>query len=64
LLSVGWQAALALLSRLVPRLQVFFVAPPGQILLGLLVLALLAAPMLAAWQEGMRVALAALPGLR
>jgi flagellar biosynthetic protein FliR len=40
--SILWQAAVGLLARLVPRLQVYFVALPGQILGGLVLLALLA----------------------
>ena len=63
LLSVGWQVAFALLGRLVPRLQVFFIAAPGQILLGLLLFALLAAPLLAVWREAVRDQFALLPGL-
>ncbi|CAH2599176.1 Flagellar biosynthesis protein FliR [Rhodovastum atsumiense] len=58
-----WQAALGLLARLVPNLQVFMAALPGQILAGLLLLALLTGPMLAAWDDQIRPMLALLPGL-
>ena len=58
-----WQGGLGLLARLVPALQVFAAAMPGQILGGLLLLMLLAGGMLAAWQDALRTALAVLPGL-
>ncbi len=54
---------LALLARLVPRVQVYFLALPGQILGGLVLLAALAASMLAAWQDAVRTGFDALPGL-
>ena len=62
LVGVAWNVAIGLMARLVPRLQIFFVAMPGQIGIGLLLLAALAAPLLAAWMEAMRSGLAALPG--
>lgn len=63
LLGTAWQVALGLLARLVPRLQVYFIAMPGQILGGFLLLGLLAGAMLAAWRDGAEQALARLPGL-
>jgi flagellar biosynthetic protein FliR len=62
LAAVGWNVAIGLISRLVPRLQIFFVALPGQIGLGLLLLAAIAAPMTGAWIDAMRTGLSALPG--
>ncbi|MSP00095.1 MAG: type III secretion protein [Acetobacteraceae bacterium] len=62
LAAVAWNVAIGLIARLVPRLQVFFVALPGQIGLGLLLLAVLAVPLIMAWMEAMRSALAELPG--
>jgi flagellar biosynthesis protein FliR len=62
LASVAWQVAIGLIARLVPRLQVYFVALPGQIGLGLLLLAAIAAPLLGAWMEAMRTGIGALPG--
>ena len=47
-----WQAGLAVISKLVPQLQIFMVAMPGQTLGGLALLALLATAMVAAWQRG------------
>jgi flagellar biosynthetic protein FliR len=57
------QMALGLLARLAPQLQVFTVAVPGQILGGLVLLGLLAAPLLTAWSEAMAAAWSVLPGL-
>lgn len=57
-----WQAALALLSRLVPQLQVYFVAMPGQILGGVLLLAVLGSAMLTLWLQGARAGFLSLPG--
>lgn len=62
LASVAWNLGIGLVARLVPRLQVFFVASPGQIALGLLLLAVLSTPLIAAWMEAMRVSLGNLPG--
>lgn len=58
-----WQVALGLLSRLVPQVQVYFVALPGQILGGLLLFGLLAGAMIAAWQDTVQAAWSGLPGL-
>ncbi len=63
LVSIIWQLALGLLSRLVPQIQVYFLALPGQVLGGLLLLALLAVPILHAWLSAMQEGMAALPGL-
>ena len=63
LASVVWQVALGLLARLVPRLQVYFVAQPAQILGGLLLLTALCVGMLDSWSEAARAAFAFLPGL-
>lgn len=61
--SIVWQVGLGLIARLVPQLQVYFVAMPGQILGGLLLLALLMAGALAAWQTHLDGVFRALPGL-
>jgi len=62
LAAIAWNVAIGLIARLVPRLQVFFVALPGQIGMGLLLLAAIAAPLIAVWTEAMRTGLGALPG--
>jgi flagellar biosynthetic protein FliR len=63
LASVVWQGSLGLLARLVPRLHVYFVAMPAQILGGLTLLAALIAVLLDDWQQAVRAAYAVLPGL-
>ena len=63
LASIVWYVALALLGRLVPNLQVFFLASPAQLLGGLALLATLGTALLAAWQETARAAFRLLPGL-
>ena len=50
------------MARMVPRLQIFFIAAPGQIGMGLLLLTVLAVPLLAVWMDAMRASLGALPG--
>jgi flagellar biosynthetic protein FliR len=61
--TIVWQVALGLMSRLIPHLQIYFAAVPGQIIGGLALLALLTGGMLDAWSETVRSSLGALPGL-
>jgi flagellar biosynthetic protein FliR len=63
LVSIVWHVATGLLARLVPRLQVYFVVMPAQLLGGMLLLSVLTAALLSAWQESARSAFASLPGL-
>lgn len=58
-----WQVMLGLLARLVPSLQVFSLAMPGQVLGGLLVFGLVLKQMLDVWIGGVSATFAALPGL-
>jgi flagellar biosynthetic protein FliR len=62
LLSTLWQAGLGLVSRLVPHMQIHFAALPGQLLGGLLLLALLVSPVSQRWLTDVSRAFAALPG--
>lgn len=62
LAAIAWHVAIGLIARLVPRLQIFFVALPGQIGLGLLLLAAVAAPTIGAWIAAMHVGFSSLPG--
>ncbi|MGA3400083.1 MAG: flagellar biosynthetic protein FliR [Acetobacteraceae bacterium] len=62
LAAIVWHVAIGLIARLVPRLQIYFVSMPGQIVGGLALLASLFGIILAAWQDAVRDALAALPG--
>lgn len=63
LASLLWQVGLGLLSRLVPQIQAYFTALPGQVLGGLLLVGLLGAAIVQAWLTAMGDGLAALPGL-
>ena len=62
LAGFAWNLGTGLMARMVPRLQVFFVAAPGQIGLGLFLLAALSHTLIAAWLEAARAHLSALPG--
>ena len=61
--SVVWQISLGVMARLVPRLQVYFVALPAQILGGLAMAAALISMLLGSWQAAVRDVYAGLPGL-
>ncbi len=61
--SVVWQVALGFLARLVPQMQVYFAAVPGQILGGLALLGLLSAGIAEAWIEAAHTSFNSLPGL-
>lgn len=54
---------LGLLARIAPQVQVYFVAVPGQILIGLVLLAVIFPALLGAFGEAARAAFLALPGL-
>ena len=58
-----FQVALGLLARLVPQLQVYTAATPGQILGGIVLLGILASHILGAWTEAVNAAWSGLPGL-
>ena len=60
--SIAWHLATGLIARLVPRLQIFFVGMPGQIWLGLSLLALLSSAIIGAWIEAVGTGFLALPG--
>ncbi|GGG23179.1 flagellar biosynthetic protein FliR [Caldovatus sediminis] len=62
--AVLFHLALALLARLAPQLQIFFIAMPGQILLGLTLFALLLPALMETFGAAATEAFAALPGLR
>ncbi len=63
LAGLVFQVALGLLARLVPQLQVYSAAVPGQILGGLVLLGLLASNILGAWTEAVSADWSSLPGL-
>jgi flagellar biosynthetic protein FliR len=60
--AIVWNVATGLIARLVPRLQVYFAALPGQILGGFVLLAALSGAILGAWSGAARTLFAALPG--
>ena len=62
LAGIVWHMALAAVSRLVPQVQLFFIAAPAQLLGGLLLLGLLGAALLKVWTDAASGAFAALPG--
>ena len=63
LAAILWHVVMGLLARLVPRLQIYFAAMPGQIIGGLALLILLATALLTSWHAALRAGLLALPGL-
>jgi flagellar biosynthetic protein FliR len=63
LAAIVWHVVLGLLGRLVPQLQVYFVALPGQLLGGLLLLAILVGAIITTWQGAVSAGFARLPGL-
>jgi flagellar biosynthetic protein FliR len=63
LAGLVFHLALALIARLVPQLQTYFAAAPGQILGGMALLLLLSPLLLDIWQSEARAVLVSLPGL-
>lgn len=63
LAGIVFQLALGVMSRIVPQMQVYFVAMPAQIVGGLALMALIAGALLGAWAEAARGLLSGLPGL-
>jgi flagellar biosynthetic protein FliR len=63
LVGIVWHVATGLLARLVPRLQVYFIVMPAQLLGGVLLLAVLMTALLSAWEASTRSGFASLPGL-
>lgn len=64
LAAIVVNVALGLMSRIAPQVQVYFVAVPGQVLLGLTLLAAVMPALLGAFAEAARAAFLDLPGLR
>jgi flagellar biosynthetic protein FliR len=60
--GILWQFAMGQISRSVTRIQIYFVALPGQILGGLVLLATAVGAMTVAWQDGVAAFLNGLPG--
>jgi flagellar biosynthetic protein FliR len=64
LLSVVLNVAFGLLARIAPQVQIYFLVVPGQIVLGLLLLALLLPAMLGVYASIVRETFLTLPGVR
>ncbi|HTZ71930.1 MAG TPA: flagellar biosynthetic protein FliR [Acetobacteraceae bacterium] len=61
LIGTMWQVALGLISRLVPQIQIYFAALPGQVLGGLLLLAVLSGGVATVWLRAVGDAFQVLP---
>lgn len=64
LAAIVINVALGLLARIAPQVQVYFLAVPGQVLLGLALLAAVMPPLLGTFAEAARSTFLGLPGLR
>jgi flagellar biosynthetic protein FliR len=63
LAAIVWNVVIGLVARLVPNVPVYFVALPGQILGGLVLLAALGGALIATWLDAAGAGFARLPGL-
>lgn len=61
--AIVLNVALGLLARIAPQVQVYFIAVPGQVLVGLALLAAVLPPLLGTFAEAARAAFFVLPGL-
>jgi flagellar biosynthesis protein FliR len=61
-LGIVWHLAVGQVARVSARMQIYFVSMPGQIMTGLVMLALTVSAIVLAWQDGVRVFFSALPG--
>jgi flagellar biosynthesis protein FliR len=60
--SIVWHVAIGLMSRLVPRMQLYFISLPGQILGGTLLLAVTLSALLMAWMASLQAGLSSIFG--
>ena len=60
--AVAWHVAMGQIARVMSRVQIYFVAMPGQILGGFLLLGLAAGIVIGAWQHAVEAWFGALPG--
>jgi flagellar biosynthetic protein FliR len=63
-LAIAWHLAMGLVSRIISRMQIYFVSMPGQIMLGLALLTVAVSAMTLAWHESAETFLGGLPGRR
>jgi flagellar biosynthetic protein FliR len=64
LFAILWYFIMGHLSRMAGRMQIYFVSVPGQILLGLLLMAALIGTLLTSWEHTASVILEAIPEVR
>jgi flagellar biosynthetic protein FliR len=62
LIGITWQLAMGLISRIISRMQIYFVSMPGQIILGLALLTMTASAMTLAWRDSAQAFFNTLPG--
>jgi flagellar biosynthetic protein FliR len=62
LIGITWNLAMGLISRIVSRMQIYFVSMPGQIIVGLTLLTMTASAMTMAWRDSAQAFFDALPG--
>jgi flagellar biosynthetic protein FliR len=61
-LGIAWQLAIGLMARIIPRVQIYFVSVPGQIMVGLALLAITSSAIILAWHDSAKAFFLALPG--
>jgi flagellar biosynthetic protein FliR len=62
LIAIAWHLAMGLVSRIISRMQIYFVSMPGQIIVGLALLTMTASAMTLAWRDSAQAFFGALPG--
>ena len=62
--SIVWYTSVALTARLIPRIQIYFLAAPAQILGGIVLFAVVATSLITLWRNNVSSEFAMLPGLR
>ena len=60
--AVAWNLAMGLVTRVVPRMQIYFVSMPGQIMVGLALLAMTSGAIVLAWRNEVAAFMNTLPG--
>jgi flagellar biosynthetic protein FliR len=61
-IGIVWHLTMGLVSRIVSRMQIYFVSMPGQIMAGIVLLMMTGSAILLAWRDGTQAYFIALPG--
>jgi flagellar biosynthetic protein FliR len=61
-IGVAWHLAMGLVGRIASRMQIYFVSMPGQILMGLVLLAITGSAIILSWRDSAQIYFIALPG--